>query len=129
MLLENLKEVCTILSRLEQAERKTLPYAAIAAGTRLTQKEVIALLSAMEREGCLSCTGRNYWDEPRGYRLLKPTGEISLCDLAKYAGCGILPAGIPAETAGGRKLRAAADGLMEALKEIYVNEVPFEPVY
>jgi hypothetical protein len=123
MLLENLKEVCALLCRLEQAEGKTLTYSAIIGNTHLTQKEIISLFTAMEEEGCLSCTGRNYWDEPRGYHLLRTVKEITLYEVMTWSGMETIFSGFPGETLGGRKLKAAATRLQSDLKQIYVNEI------
>jgi DNA-binding IscR family transcriptional regulator len=121
MLSGKLKEICSLLNWLDKENDRRMTYRRILKTVRLSPNELSWLAARLEEAGYLACTGRDFWGDPRGYRLLKGTDSISLFDLLCCIGMEeLFFEGM--ETGCGR-LSAAIRKMQEELKGIYVSEI------
>jgi DNA-binding IscR family transcriptional regulator len=98
-----------------------MTYRRILKTVRLSPNELAWLTARLEEAGYIACTGRDFWGDPRSYRLLKGADSISLFDLLQCIGMEeLLFEGM--ESAGGR-LSAALSRMQDELKGIYVSEI------
>lgn len=127
MLSENLKRICSLLKQLDKERGKFMSYRGILKSVCIPPNELSRMLGRLEESGFLSCTGRDFWGDPRGYKLLKGTESISLLDLQRCTGMeNLLFDGM--EDPSGR-LPAAVGRLQEELKTIRINEILLRHVY
>jgi DNA-binding IscR family transcriptional regulator len=121
MLSGKLKEICSLLNRLDKENDRCMTYRRILKTIRLSPNELGWLAIRLEEAGYLACTGLDFWGDPRGYRLLKGADSISLFDLLQCIGMEeLLFEGM--ESAGGR-LSAALSRMQEELKTVYISEI------
>ncbi|MDR1556982.1 MAG: hypothetical protein LBS88_08145 [Tannerellaceae bacterium] len=78
MLSGKLKEICSLLNRLDGENDRCMTYRRILKTVRLSPNELGWLAARLEKAGYLACTGRDFWGDPRGYRLHTDKG-ISVC--------------------------------------------------
>jgi DNA-binding IscR family transcriptional regulator len=124
MLSGKLKEICSFLNRLDRENDRRMTYRRILKTIRLSPNELAWLTVRLEEAGYIACTGRDFWGEPRGYRLLKSTDSISLSDLLRCMGMEELLFG-GMESASGR-LSAALGRMQEELKTIYISGIELQ---
>jgi hypothetical protein len=124
MLLKHLPEICHLLNRFNDAEDSALAYKEVLNGSPLSLKDVRWLFDRLEQKGYLRCSGRDIWNEPKGYQLLRRTETITLYDLMVCAGMGdIFSPTAKLDSTGGKKLSVAATNMKNELMKIYVKEM------
>jgi len=123
MILKDLPEICKLLNRINCAENRFLAFDQALAGSYLSQKELRWLFDRLEHKGYLRCTGRDFWNEPKGYQLLRGTETITLYDLMACSGLGEIFPKDTLDTPGGKKLKTAATNMKNELEKIYVHEM------
>jgi DNA-binding IscR family transcriptional regulator len=118
---ENLLEICTLLKRMDSEKDKFMPYHRILKSARLSPNELAWLTARLEASGYLACTGHDFWGDPRGYRLLKSAGSITLFDLLHCTGMENLLFDGMDDSSG--RLAAALGSLHGALRRISINDM------
>jgi DNA-binding IscR family transcriptional regulator len=118
---ENLKSICTLLRRMDNEQDGFMTYSGILKTVSVPPNELACTLSRLGEAGFITCTGHNFWGEPRGYKLLKATDSISLFDLLHCTGTeNLLFDGMTSDSG---KLSAALSNMQKELGMIYVSEI------
>jgi DNA-binding IscR family transcriptional regulator len=117
---ENLKEICTLLKRLDSEHTGFMTYSGILKTVSLPPNELNWMLRRLEEAGFITSSGHNFWGEPKGYKLLRGTDEISLFDLLHCTGMeNLLFEGM--EDTG--RLSAAIGNMQKEVGRVYVSEI------